>query len=241
MNQINKPTVSVIMSCFNSENYVEQAARSIINQTFHNLEFLIMDDGSTDNTYNILNDLKIEDKRIKVFQNTKNIGLTKSLNLLINKANGEFIVRQDADDISYKNRIKSQVEILSTSNFSACTTRAKIIGSNTKKPKYLYLFPKKLVIKFRNPFIHGTLAVKKQVLNDLGNYDEDFYFAQDFMLFSKMIKQGYKIKYLSEVFYEINMKENISTNFLKQQNYYANCVKKNIKPETIKDHNLKNT
>ena len=53
MNQINKPTVSVIMSCFNSENYVEQAARSIINQTFHNLEFLIMDDGSTDNTYNL--------------------------------------------------------------------------------------------------------------------------------------------------------------------------------------------
>ena len=84
-------------------------------------------------------------------------------------------------------------------------------------------------------------AIKKQVLNDLGNYDENFYFAQDFMLFSKMIKQGYKIKYLSEVFYEINMKENISTNFLKQQNYYANCVKKNIKPETIKDHNLKNT
>ena len=55
-----------------------------------------------------------------------------------------------------------------------------------------------MVIKFKT-FIHGTLAVKKKVLNELGNYDENFYFAQDYKLFSKMIEQGYKIKYLSNV------------------------------------------
>ena len=157
------------------------------------------------------------------------------MNLLINEAKGDFIVRQDADDISYVNRLRSQIDILSKSKFSACTTRAKIMGTNNIKPKYTYLLPKKMVIKFKNPFIHGTLAVKKKVLNELGNYDENFYFAQDYKLFSKMIEQGYKIKYLSNVLYEINMKDNISSNFLKQQSYYANCVKNNIKPEVNKD------
>tara|TARA_B100001287_G_scaffold217716_1_gene186636 strand:- start:529 stop:1245 length:717 start_codon:yes stop_codon:yes gene_type:complete len=235
MNQLNKPVVSVIMSCFNSENFIEDAVNSITNQSFRDFEFLIMDDGSSDNTYKIIQNLSYEDRRIKIYQNDKNIGLTKSLNLLINEAKGEFIVRQDADDISYVNRLRSQIDILSKSKFSACTTRAKIMGTNNMKPKFTYLLPKKMVIKFKNPFIHGTLAIKKKVLNELGNYDENFYFAQDYKLFSKMIEQGYKIKYLSNVLYEINMKDNISSNFLKQQSYYANCVKNNIKPEVNKD------
>ena len=235
MNQLNKPIVTVIMSCFNSENFIEDAVNSITNQSFRDFEFLIMDDGSLDNTYKIIQNLSYEDRRIKIYQNDKNIGLTKSLNLLIKEARGEFIVRQDADDISYVDRLKSQIDILSKSKFSACTTRAKIMDTNYIKPKYTYFLPKKMVIKFKNPFIHGTLAIKKQVLNELGNYDENFYFAQDYKLFSKMIEQGYKIKYLSSVLYEINMKDNISSNFLKQQNYYANCVKNNIKPEANKD------
>lgn len=235
MNQLNKPIVTVIMSCFNSANFIEDAVNSITNQSFRDFEFLIMDDGSLDNTYKIIQNLSYEDRRIKIYQNDKNIGLTKSLNLLIKEARGEFIVRQDADDISYVDRLKSQIDILSKSKFSACTTRAKIMDTNYIKPKYTYFLPKKMVIKFKNPFIHGTLAIKKQVLNELGNYDENFYFAQDYKLFSKMIEQGYKIKYLSSVLYEINMKDNISSNFLKQQNYYANCVKNNIKPEANKD------
>ena len=235
MNQLNKPIVTVIMSCFNSENFIEDAVNSITNQSFRDFEFLIMDDGSLDNTYKIIQNLSYEDRRIKIYQNDKNIGLTKSLNLLIKEARGEFIVRQDADDISYVDRLKSQIDILSKSKFSACTTRAKIMNTNYIKPKYTYFLPKKMVIKFKNPFIHGTLAIKKQVLNELGNYDENFYFAQDYKLFYKMIEQGYKIKYLSSVLYEINMKDNISSNFLKQQNYYANCVKNNINPEANKD------
>ena len=235
MNQLNKPIVTVIMSCFNSANFIEDAVNSITNQSFRDFEFLIMDDGSSDNTYKIIQNLSYEDRRIKIYQNDKNIGLTKSLNLLIKEARGEFIVRQDADDISYVDRLKSQIDILSKSKFSACTTRAKIMDTNYIKPKYTYFLPKKMVIKFKNPFIHGTLAIKKQVLNELGNYDENFYFAQDYKLFYKMIEQGYKIKYLSSVLYEINMKDNISSNFLKQQNYYANCVKNNIKPEANKD------
>ena len=104
-----KALVSVIMSCYNSEESVEQSIESILNQTYENIEFLIMDDGSTDSTFEILNEFAKINENIRIFKNENNIGLTKSLNLLINYSNGEFIARQDADDISLKTRIEKQM------------------------------------------------------------------------------------------------------------------------------------
>ena len=151
------------MLFFNSENFIEDAVNSITNQSFRDFEFLIMDDGSSDNTHKIIQNLSYEDRRIKIYQNDKNIGLTKSLNLLINEAKGDFIVRQDADDISYVNRLRSQIDILSKSKFSACTTRAKIMGTNNIKPKYTYLLPKKMVIKFKKiPSYMELLQLKRK-------------------------------------------------------------------------------
>ena len=86
-----KPLISVIMSVYNGERTVPAAIKSIISQTYENLELLIVDDASTDNTFKILKDSETRDKRVKVYQNKNNIGLTKSLNFLINKSQGEFI------------------------------------------------------------------------------------------------------------------------------------------------------
>ena len=80
---------------------IQNSVESILNQTYKNIELLLVDDGSTDNTYRIIN--LINDKRLKIFKNKTNIGLTKSLNFLINKANSNFIARQDSDDISMTN------------------------------------------------------------------------------------------------------------------------------------------
>ena len=95
-----KKLISVIMSCFNNEESIQSSVESILNQSYHEFEFLIVDDCSEDNTFEILNYLKSKDERIKLFKNDKNIGLTKSLNFLISKSHGEYIARQDADDIS---------------------------------------------------------------------------------------------------------------------------------------------
>ena len=108
MNNINS-LVSVIMSCYNSENTLKSSIESILNQTYKNIEFLIINDASTDTTFEILKNYQVENNKIKIFSNNHNIGLTKSLNLLIKNSSGEFIARQDADDISYKNRIEKQV------------------------------------------------------------------------------------------------------------------------------------
>ena len=94
--------VSVIMSAYNSQNSIKDSIKSVLGQTYGNFEFLILDDGSSDDTEKIIKNYANKDKRIKFFKNNKNLGLTKSLNILIGMSKGNIIARQDADDISKK-------------------------------------------------------------------------------------------------------------------------------------------
>ena len=96
------------MSCYNSQATIGQSVESILNQSYENFELLICDDGSIDSTFREIEKYSKADKRISIFKNEKNIGLTKSLNLLINKSDGEFIARQDDDDISLSHRIETR-------------------------------------------------------------------------------------------------------------------------------------
>lgn len=203
------PKISVILSVYNDEKNIEAAVKSILDQTYKNLELLVIDDSSNDKTYDIVK--KIEDKRLKVFKNKTNLGLTKSLNILIKLSEGTLIARQDSDDISSKYRFEKQVAFLNKYNLDACTTRAKVKGTDNSIPKFSYIFPNKYVIKFKNPFIHGTLIIRKKVLENIGLYDENYTYAQDYKLFTDLFEKKYKIKTLNEKLYILNMEGNISS------------------------------
>ena len=222
--------VSVIMSCYNSQETVGRAIESILNQTLGNIELLICDDSSIDNTYETILRYEDLDKRVKVYKNTKNLGLTKTLNFLIDKAKGTLIARQDDDDISLSERLKTQVSILEEENLDFITTRAKVLGDKKLIPGISFNLPNSLVMNFKNPFIHGTLLIDKEVLNSVGNYDERFYYAQDYKLFSDLLSRGYKYSTLKNPLYELNIKDNISSKFIKEQDYYARCVRNNKDP-----------
>jgi glycosyltransferase involved in cell wall biosynthesis len=94
---------------YNGERFLREAVESILNQTFEDFEFIIINDGSTDRTGEILNSYK--DERLKIF-NQPNRGLTKSLNRALKLSQGKYIARQDADDISEPNRLEVQVTYL---------------------------------------------------------------------------------------------------------------------------------
>lgn len=222
--------VSVIMSCYNSQETVGRAIESILNQTLENIELLICDDSSIDNTYEAILRYADLDKRVKVYKNTKNLGLTKTLNFLIDKAEGTLLARQDDDDISLSERLRTQVDILNEENLDFITTRAKVLDSNKLIPGISFNLPNSLVMNFKNPFIHGTLLIDKKVLNTIGNYDERFYYAQDYKLFSDLLSKGYKYLTLKTPLYELNVKNNISSKFIKEQDYYARCVRNNKDP-----------
>jgi hypothetical protein len=90
--------------------------------------------------------------------------------------------------------------------------------------------PDNLIIRYKNPYIHGSLIIKKEILNKLGNYDENFYYAQDYKLFNDLLQNKYKIKTVKKPLYILNMEDNISLKFRKEQNYYAECVRNNLQP-----------
>lgn len=214
------------MSVFNDQKNIESSVNSILKQTYKNFELLVNDDGSTDQTRKILE--SIRDERIKIFPSSKNIGLTKSLNLLIKKSTGTLIARQDSDDVSLKDRFEIQVNRLISGSYDAVLSRAFLKDSSSLRPNFSYYLPKKFVIKYKNPFIHGTLLIRKKVLIDLGMYDENFIYAQDYKLMKSMIDNGIRFKSLKKPLYVLNTEDNISSNMTEQQEYYANLVRKNI-------------
>ena len=222
--------ISVLMSVYNDEKRVSKSIESILNQTFQDFEFLILDDCSTDNTYEICNYYAKKNEKIKLMKNHQNLGLTKSLNLLISESNYELIARQDSDDESFKQRLEIQLKIMEKHNLDACTTLATIDELKGTRPFLSHLFPKKLIIKYKNPFIHGSLLIKKRALENVGMYDEKFKFAQDYKLMFDLIRLNHKLKIINQPLYKLNLKDNISTRNIKEQNYYANCVKKEIDP-----------
>ena len=217
--------VSVLLSTYNSEESIGESIESLLSQTYKNLEILISDDGSTDSTKEICKKFQLKDERILFSSNKKNIGLTKSLNNLAQKASGSLIARQDADDISLPYRIEEQIEFMKKKKLDAVTTRSLVKQNNKKRPGISFYIPDKLLINRKNPFIHGTLIIKKNVFQEIGYYDERFYFAQDYKLFYDLLNNGYKVRTLNKALYILNTENNISSENLERQNYYADCVR----------------
>lgn len=221
---------SVIMSVYNDEKNVESAIESILNQSYKDFEFLIIDDCSKDSTIKKIEKFKDLDGRVKIFRNSKNIGLTKSLNLLLKNVTTELIARQDSDDFSLPTRLEDQVNLIKNKNYDAVYTRAISKQSQTKIPGLSFFIPSKLSIKYKNPYIHGTLMIKHEVLKSLNYYSEDFYYAQDYKLAWDLHKNNYKVGVKNKALYVLNTKNNISENFRNEQKYYADCVRKELNP-----------
>ena len=217
--------VSVLLSTYNSEETLGESIDSLLNQTYKNLEILISDDGSIDSTIEICKKFQLKDERILLFSNKKNIGLTKSLNNLAQKASGSLLARHDADDISLPDRIEEQIQFMNKKRLDAVTTRSLVKQNNKKRPGISFYIPDKLLINRKNPFIHGTLIIKKNVFQEIGYYDERFYFAQDYKLFYDLLNNGYKVRTLNKALYILNTENNISSENLEKQNYYADCVR----------------
>ena len=222
-------TISVVMSVYNDSGNLESSISSVLNQDFQDFEFLIMNDGSSDDTQNILNKFS-KDKRIKIFRNKKNLGLTKSLNLLLAESKGQYVARQDSDDLSISERFTKQLNYIENNNLDLCGSRAIIKGSTRITPNRSYYLPLNVSLKIKNPFIHGSLIFKKSVVEKVNNYDERFKYSQDYKLIKDVFLEGFSLGIVKEPLYVLNLENNISTNFKEKQNYYANCVKNNKVP-----------
>lgn len=186
------PKVSVIMSAYNAQECIAEAIASILNQTFENFEFLILNDGSTDRTQEIIE--SFSDPRIQIIKQ-KNQGLTKSLNTLIKKARGTYIARMDADDVSLPERFEKQISFLET--------HPDIVMCGTQCDAYpvpcLHTDIKKMMI-FHNPFVHSSVVIRSSVLKE-NLYNESFKYMQDYELWTRIVP-FYKTANVPEVLLE---------------------------------------
>ena len=220
--------VSFIMAVYNDDANIRNSIESMQSQTYEDLEILILDDCSDDTTYSICKEMSLKDTRIKVYKNDFNLGLTRSLNKLINYSTGFYIARQDSDDSSVKFRIETQIKYIEKYNLDVCYSRAYVKESKKVMPNLSYYLPLKFIIKYKNPLIHGTLLIKKDVIESVGGYDEFYYFSQDYKLINDLIKNRYRVKIHNKPLYNLNMKNNISSNYKDIQKIYADIVKNQL-------------
>lgn len=196
-----KPLVSVILAVLNGESYIKIAIESILSQTYQNFEFIIVDDGSTDNTANIVR--KFNDSRIKLIQQ-ENKGLSASLNKAIELANGKYLARQDHDDISLPARLEKQVSFLEAHpEYAILGTHSVIWAVDTPSDRghkhptdFATLHFKTLFDCF---FVHSSVMMRKSVIDLVGPYtlDKSRQPPEDFELWSRIIR-NYKAANLGE-------------------------------------------
>lgn len=184
--------VSVIMGVYNGEKYLNEAVKSILDQTYNDFEFIIFDDASTDDTDYILS--SFGDARIKVIKNETNIGLTRSLNKALEIATGKYIARMDADDICDKTRFEKQVNFLEENiNIAVCGTWKSLIGDPGKVSEYPVIHDEiKLAALSYSPFAHPSVMWRNETFKEKAfEYNEEYYTSQDYELWSRAI---YKIQ-----------------------------------------------
>lgn len=196
------PILSVILPVYNGQEYLLEAIESVLLQSFSDFELIIINDGSTDASSTIID--KLSDPRIQFFQQL-NKGLAATLNRAISLAKGEYIARQDQDDISFKSRFQKQVEFLDANpDVGMVGTAAEIWVGNERTNRFLKHPTDNAAIKFAmlfdNPFVHSSVMIRRSVFEKVGNYSEDLSRQppEDYELWSRIMKK-YKLANLPDV------------------------------------------
>lgn len=183
--------VSVVMSVYNAERYLARAVESILEQDFEEFEFIVVDDGSSDGSRDILNGFT--DKRLLVLEQ-HNQGLPKALNRGISQSRAPLIARMDADDIAMQNRLQLQVEFLDTNtDHVAVGSNARVIDEAGR-----YVYTTDYPVDDENlrarlpvsPLIHPSSVFRKAAFDAAGGYCEQMIAGQDTVLFNRIMREG---------------------------------------------------
>lgn len=213
------------MPVYNGERYIKQSIDSILDQTFEDFELLIINDGSTDSTEDII--LSYQDKRIVYVKNNTNIQLVDTLNKGIDLAQGKFIARMDADDISYPTRLEQQIDYLMRNEDSVLVgSWAEVINEQGKIVKYrkpaINHSHLKAELFFYNNIVHSSVTGKTEVFREF-KYNNNFPCAEDYHLWMLMANK-YPIANLPEYLIQYRLHEENIVQL--KQNILQQSVKK---------------
>ena len=215
------PLISVVTSTYNGATFLEQSLRSVLGQREVDFELIVVDDGSTDNTADILQRLSSQEPRLRVLHQ-ENRGLTQALIRGCAEARGHYIARHDSDDISLPKRLEKQFLALSaTPSVSLISCQAQAIGPRDE-PLYVSGVPKENARESSEPLGggpagHGSTMFRAETYRTVGGYRKEFRYAQDWDLWLRLTERG-NFLLLPEILYRYRIAESsISTNRRSQQ------------------------
>lgn len=193
------PTVSVVLPVYNGGKYLAEAIESILGQTFTDFELLVIDDGSTDGSLQVLRDFEQKDNRIRL-HTRENRGLVPTLNELIQMSRGTWIARMDADDIARPERLARQLDWLEQTGADVCGSWVQRFGSGDKRLVRLYQSDHaiKTELLFFSPFAHPSVMFRASLAKMLP-YDDTWIKAEDYDLWIRAVEAGWKMSNIPEV------------------------------------------
>ena len=222
------PEVTVIMPVFNGEKYIEKSIASVLSQTFNNFEFLIVNDGSTDKTAELIH--RYEDHRIRLICNESNRGITYSLNKGLETAQGDYVARIDSNDLASPDRLKLQMKLLRQNpEVALIGSSYALIDDSDKVVKIVQLPTHTAEIKwrllFQNCIPHSSAIFKKDIVMALGCYDESFQYAQDYDLWMR-ISERHQVASIDEplLYYRLPGEGSISHEKKREQATAASLI-----------------
>jgi glycosyltransferase involved in cell wall biosynthesis len=217
------------MAFYNNERTIERSVRSILCQTFKNFEFLILDDGSQDKSFDIVS--SIMDDRLKIFRNISNMGLSFSLNRLLSESSFEYVARMDADDYSLRNRLENQLNFLRVNkNISVLGT--SLIKISNKKFSTIKVPTDNDSIRarmlFSNSIFHPTVIYKKSVVVSAGGYFHQYRRSQDYDLWMRLMSdKSVKFANIQNPYLYYNQIEP-NRNLVNEGDEYRDALKENF-------------
>lgn len=193
--------VSVVMPVYNVEKFLREAIDSILNQTYKNIELIIIDDCSTDNSRDIIK--SYSDSRIRAYFNEENLQQPRTRNKALKLANGKYIAVMDSDDISLPNRIEEEVKFMeSNKDIDVCGSYIKTFGGSKSRLVRTPLSDEdfKAVSVITSPVAHSTVMLRHSSFEKFNiQYDLDYRYSQDFELWSRLIFEGAKFANIPNV------------------------------------------
>ena len=196
------PTVTVLMAVYDGEKHIGPTIESILNQTFKDFEFVIVNDASTDSTERIIK--SYGDSRIVLHNNKSNLGQTKSLNIGLHLARGKYIARTDAGDVSLPMRLEKQVIYIENHPEITVVGASAVRYNDSWRVKdviHMPNSPKGMLQRmfFASPVVHVSVVMNRETILHLGGYNEDYHILADYELWSKLLQNNCRLSNLREV------------------------------------------
>lgn len=230
------------MPVYNREYYLEASIQSILNQDFKDFELLIIDDGSTDKSIEVITSFK--DSRIRLLRNEVNKGVVYTRNRGLKEAKGEFILLLDSDDVALPGRLRKQLEFIEAREDAVITFSAYIAAYPNKKNSVRKIIEDTDLIRpmmlFKNCVVNGSCIIRKKVILDNNiKYRESFFYGEDYAFFVDALKYG-NIYGQNEILSKFNYSSSnsITSSVTKYRDYITKNIMFSIRKKYLEDNNI---